>query len=97
MQTTSKNNIHIFWDEEIQTKENTDLIIFHPKKFILSNASKNKMHKMIMIQYDDVDESTEWDGPIAANDCIGQCKPGKKLSEKYGFINSFKFFFCEFF
>ena len=36
MQTTSKNNIHIFWDEEIQTKENTDLIInsiFSTKKF----------------------------------------------------------------
>ena len=78
--------------EYLNLWENTDLIIFHPKNFILSNTSKNKMHKLIMIQYDDVDEDNEWDGPIAANDCIGQCTPGKKLREKYSFINSFKFF-----
>ena len=78
--------------------ENTDLIIFHPKNFILSNKSKNKMSKIIMIQYDDVDEGTEWDGPSAAADCKpkkdlkgGGCKGGEKLRDKYGFVNSFKF------
>ena len=78
--------------ENLNLWENTDLIIFHPKNFILSKESKNKMNKMIMIEYDDINEDNEWDSPIAANDCIGKCKPGKKLRpNKYSFINSFKF------
>ena len=85
--------------EELNLWKDTDLIIFHPKNFILSNKSKNRMKKMIMIRYDDVDEGTEWDGPYAAADCKpikdlkgGGCKGGEKLRDKYGFVNSFKFF-----
>jgi hypothetical protein len=91
--------------EMLNLWEDTDLIIFYPKDFILSEKSKNNMNKMIMIQYDDVEEGTEWDGPIAADDCKplkgskealahpnGGCKGGEALYGKYAFINSFKFF-----